>query len=317
MKTGVLVSLIVAGGLVVSGGIVTAIAFANGAFRQDKGNITKEHKIEESFKSFDIKADVSKISFKKSEDSTTKVVCVEKEKLYHKVNVKDGTLKIEQVDEYRWYEKVFWNFNQSVTIYLPEESYENLKIRNSTGDIDSEVALSLSEVDIKVSTGDINISNINVDKKIEVKTSTGDMNFKHIKSESLDLTSDTGYIKVEDAKVNTYVTSSTSTGGKSFTNVRCDSASFESSTGHTTLDDFIVTGHLSMESSTGGVTLKNSDANTLKIKTSTGSVKGNLLTDKLFRCTSRTGHVDTPPTSGPICEVETSTGDIILSVGAN
>ena len=317
MKTGVLVSLIVAGALLVTGGAITAIAFANGAFQPDKGNVTKEHTIEESFKNFDIDAGISKITFKKSEDSSTKVVCVEKEKLYHEVKVSESTLKIKQIDDYKWYEKVFWNMSQSVTIYLPLDSYENLKIRNSTGDINSAIELSLNKVDIEVSTGSIGLANVNVSNEIKVKSSTGDMNFTHITSESLDLTSDTGHIKVEDAVVNTYVTSKTSTGRKTFTKVRCESASFDSSTGSTNLDDFIATGHLSMESSTGDITFKNSDAKTLKIKTSTGDVRGNLLTDKLFRCTSKTGKVDTPPTSGEICEVESSTGDITLTVGAN
>lgn len=316
MKKAVFIPLIIAGALVITGGAITAIAFANGAFQPEAGSITKEYKIEESFKDFDIDCDISNITFKKSEGDECKVVCVEKEKLYHEVKVADGTLKIEQVDNYQWYEKFTWNFNQSVTIYLPLDSYDNLKIRNSTGNIDTDIALTLKKVDVKVSTGNINVSNLNVEGEFKLESSTGNHNLKHIKCECADLTADTGHIEVSDLTANTYVTAKTSTGHKSFKTIRCESASLESSTGHTTLDDFIATGHLSIEASTGDVKLKNSDADTLKIHTTTGHVKGNLLTDKLFRCKSKTGDVETPATSGPICEVETTTGDIYLTVGA-
>ena len=62
------------------------------------------------------------------------------------------------------------------------------------------------------------------------------------------------------------------------------------------------------------MTFLNSDANTIYIVTDTGNVKGNLLTDKQFFVSSDTGKINVPKTSGPLCDIKTDTGDIIIEI---
>ena len=62
------------------------------------------------------------------------------------------------------------------------------------------------------------------------------------------------------------------------------------------------------------MTFKDSDANTIDIEATTGNVTGNLLSDKTFDVKSNTGRVNVPETTGPICKIRTSTGDIVLTI---
>ena len=67
--------------------------------------------------------------------------------------------------------------------------------------------------------------------------------------------------------------------------------------------------------STGDVNFNRSDALEIKVKVSTGDVTGNLLSPKIFYAETTTGKKDVPKTTvGGICEITTTTGDIIINM---
>ena len=53
----------------------------------------------------------------------------------------------------------------------------------------------------------------------------------------------------------------------------------------------------------------------ITVKTSTGSVKGTLLSEKVFVPRSDTGDIDVPKTkNGGFCEITTDTGDVEIAI---
>lgn len=269
--------------LLVAGLGLFGIAFAAAGFKIDKlGSVKTEENTyapEGSFEDISIDVDTSDVKFVYAEDGKFKVVCKELTNNKHEVEIEDGTLKISNDDERKWYEKISL-FTQStkMTIYLPEREYKNLKIKASTADIDVPVdeGLSFTNVDIKVSTGDINFAG-NVSGDTKIKTSTGDVKQVGRTGGNLDI---------------------------------------EVSTGDITLKNSRTVGKLNVKTSTGDVKLDKCDAAEITIKTSTGDVKGSLLSDKLFTAKTSTGDVNVPASikDGGECSIKTSTGDIKITV---
>ena len=299
MKKGLVVLIVVGAVLLTAGGALFGVAIAKNALSTSGPLVTNNHDINESFNKINIAIDIADLEFKKAEGDQCKVVCVEKEKIYHEVKVVDDTLKIEGKDTSQWYEHIFNYANgMKVTVYLPEKTY--------------------SEVNITSSTGDIIINNPYTFTSFTIVLSTGNINLKDITSEQATITSSTGRQTLENMHVSNKLTATASTGNITLNNVTCDSdVTLETSTGKINLDNLIAANHLSVKASTGDVTFKNIDAKTIKIETDTGDVKGNILTDKLFRVDTHTGKTNYPKdTRGELCEIYTHTGDIDVTVGA-
>ena len=89
-------------------------------------------------------------------------------------------------------------------------------------------------------------------------------------------------------------------------------------TGDIYLKNVLVNDLLNITRDTGDVTFNKSDALSIKIKTSTGNVKGSLLSRKCFNVKTSTGKKQVPESfSGGICEITTSTGDVIIEIDNN
>lgn len=314
----VAIGFIIAGGvLLTTGCIVMGVAVARGLFNPDRKMVTNEHTVTETFTNIDITTTIADVEFKASEDDSCKVVCVEKEKVYHIVNVVDNTLTINLKDELVGFEKwMGYIGNFKLTVYLPNNTYQDLKIDISTGDTRID-GYNFNNVNIKSSTGDIVLKNGNITNDFKLLVSTGDIIIDNVTvTNSFDVESSTGYQTYDHLTCDCDMKLKASTGKISLNNTTCHAINIETTTGDQKYDNFVASGHLETNASTGDITFKNSDAETLHIKTSTGDVTGNLLTGKSFQTKSSTGKINVPPTTGPVCSIETSTGDIIITVGA-
>ena len=277
MKKGLIIAtVLVALGFTITGGVILGVAISQGAFKGTTETVKKEYTITEAFDSININVDVSDITFNKSEDDKVLVKVEEKERLYHTVSVVDNALTIKTVDELNYWEKMWGYNNLKLTIDLPDDAYEHLKIKDSTGYVKFTSEFTFATVDTNLTTGSLHMKNINVDDYINSESSTGSLHFE---------------------------------------SVRCASIKAKTSTGSVHFNDFIASGSMEVSTSTGSVHFLNSDADTISVKTSTGSVKGNLLSDHLFHAYSHTGTIHFPSTTGPLCEISTSTGNIDITVG--
>ena len=276
---------------------------------------TNIHKINEEFDNISIKTDTADIAFVLSDDGTCRVVCYEDAKKSHSVEVQDGTLAVNVVNNKKWYDHIGVNIDSpKITVYLPEAAYSSLVIEESTGDIEISKDFKFKSIDISLSTGNIKCYASAVEN-IKIAASTSDIYAEGISASSLDLTVSTGNVTVSSATCEGDITIGVSTGKTYLTDVACKNLTSTGSSGDISLKNVISTEKISVERSTGDVTLDRSDAAELFIMTSTGDVEGSLLTNKVFITKTDTGRIDVPNSIiGGRCEITTDTGDIKISI---
>ncbi len=330
MAKAVKIWLIIAGALVALGLIVVFIALLKGGFdpsalsnkKFETNTVTFDSKEASIVEKIDIDTQTADIVFARSESEDIRVDCYEEENQRHKVTLSGGTLSITSNDQRKnWFDYIsFFSFSTpKITVYLPQKedsapSY-TLTINESTGDIDLPDDLSFDTVDINATTGDVRCFSPIADHA-EIKLSTGDITFESPLVHSLDLTATTGDIAVSDVTCDGDININATTGDIELQNVRCRGNIFcEGSTGRTALKDTDAAGGMTLKRSTGDILFDHSDAGELFVTTTTGSVRGTLLTEKIFFAETSVGSVDVPKTtSGGRCEITTTTGSIDIRI---
>lgn len=297
MKRSTYIWLIVATALVVTGAIILGGVLCMVKWDISKLSTysyeTKEYEVEGEFDNVFINSVTADVKVVLSEESRTLVVCSELEHLGYSVTVDGGTLTVECRDTRKWYERIGIVTGESVvTVYLPAAEYGDLVVKNSTGNVEVSRELIFESVDISAGTGDVeSYASAN---NIKIKVTTGDVYMTNIAC-SGDISIDVG------------------TGDVQLTGVTCGSLASTGSTGKLSMNDLVATGSIRIERSTGDVAFENCDADSLNIKTTTGSVKGSLLSQKVFAVSDTTGKVSLPSErSGGECKITVSTGDVII-----
>ena len=274
--------LIILGTVFVVAGIALIIgALIAAGFNLSKLDIAKfetnTYDISDDFYSIDIKINEADVIFRRADDGKCSVICYENEKVKHSVTVEDGTLVISANDKRELFDRFGFSFKTpEITVYLPEGEYNSLTLRGSTGDISLTDEFTFNSVDMNTGTGDISLSALTCTGEIKTEVSTGN-------------------IRISDTV--------------------CASFNSDGSTGNVVLKNLVASGDMTIDRSTGDIKFDKCDAANINIKTSTGDVEGSLLTDKIFKTKTSTGDVNVPSDkSGGICRIETSTGDITVSV---
>ena len=216
------------------------------------------------------------------------------------------------------YAKVSDSFTASVStgnIEIEGADSKAIKVTATTGDVSVENIKDSSELSVQTNTGDIEISDIETGM-LKLESTTGDQEIENISCESLNSIADTGERAFENIKAIGEVSVLSDTGEVRFDALNAGSISIVTDTGDITLKNSLISGKASITASTGDVRIIDFDASEMKIITSTGDVTGNVLTPKIFYTHTSTGSVNVPKsTEGGLCDVETSTGDIRISIG--
>lgn len=318
MRTKTKVWLIIAVTLVLLGGILFAGVMSTLGWDFSKLSTAKyetnTYEINEAFNAVSMNTDTADIVFAVSDDEICKVVCYEQENAKHSAVVENNTLTIRVADQREWYQYIGINFSTpKITVYLPQNPYTALLIKESTGAIEMPKDFKFEDVDISLSTGDVKFF-ASVSDVLKINTSTGAIHVENISAGALDLSVSTGKVTVTgvdcgDVKINV------STGKTNMTDIRCKNLLSSGDTGDISLKNVIATEKFSIERSTGNVKLEKSDAAEIYIETDTGDVTGTLLTEKVFIAETDTGRVDVPKTTtGGKCEIETDTGNIKITI---
>ena len=97
--------------------------------------------------------------------------------------------------------------------------------------------------------------------------------------------------------------------------VECANLAGSNSSGKIYCTNVIASSDINLDNSSGGIALEACDAANLKLETTSGSIRGTLLSEKIFVADATSGSVDVPETiSGGVCEVATTSGSIRLSI---
>ena len=277
---------------------------------------TNTHTIGEDFNNITMDTDTTDILLRPSENGECKVVCYEDAKQNHSVRVENGTLTIQEEDERVWYDYINIGGSNSptITVYLPKTQYTDLSIETHTGDVNIPNNFLFNSVNISGSTCDVTCSTA-VATTLSIDISTGDIALSETTADNISLTVSTGDITMNSVAVANALTIKASTGGATLNHVSCKTFTHGSGSGDLNMTNVLATEKMHIEKSTGGTKFEHCDAGEIYIKTSTGDVEGSLLTTKDFHASTSTGSVDVPSSSeGGKCEINTSTGDIKITV---
>ena len=276
---------------------------------------TNIHKVNEEFNNISIKTDTADVAFVPSNDGMCRVVCYEDAKISHFVEVQNGTLTVNVVNNKKWYDNIGVNIDSpKITVYLPQAEYSSLVVEESTGDIEISKDFGFKSIDISLSTGNVKCY-ASATEAIKIAASTGDIYVESISASSLDITVSTGKVTVSNVICDGDIKIGVSTGKAYLSDITCKNLTSTGSTGDISLKNVISTEKIYIERSTGDITLEGSDATELFITTDTGDVKGSLLTNKMFITKTDTGRINVPNSiTGGRCEITTDTGDIKISI---
>ena len=270
---------------------------------------TESFDITEKFENISIDIDTADLDILPSDDGSCRVVAYSHKDINYYASVEAGALNIGYSDDRAWYQYIGMNESE-LTVYLPASVYATLKIDSSTGDINVSSYFNFESIDISLSTGDVEMYASATDF-VRIETSTGDIEVSDISAASLSLVVSTGDIEVENVSCSGDFYVEVTTGDAEIAGVTCGAFTSTGSTGDLEMDDVIASGKITIDRNTGCVTLDRCDASELEIETSTGSVKGVLLSEKVFITHTSTGNIDVPESiAGGKCKVTTNTGDI-------
>ncbi|HQC55187.1 MAG TPA: DUF4097 family beta strand repeat-containing protein [Clostridia bacterium] len=295
------------------GGIFLTIALVNKS--KSAAIVTNTHDVDEPFNKLNIDLATAALEITVSADDKVKVICDEKEKVYHSVSVDDNTLKIKVEDKREWHEKLLFSLKRmKVTVYLPEGAYGDLLIDSAVGNVKVADKLTFNSIMVDIATGEVEI-NSNVNQSIEVDGATGSVKINNVTARGIDISSSTGSVIFNKVNVTNNIEIDCSTGKITLTDVTCQNLTTDVSTGETKFIRTIVAEKIKAESSTGSIIFDKSDAASLDIQATTGSIKGTLLTSKIFQATSEMGSINVPnTTTGGICKLKTTVGSIDIQI---
>lgn len=278
--------------------------------------ITDTVKIEEDFRSMDIRSDTEEIRLVPTEDGTCSVRFYLPQDIQHTAVVEDETLVIKIEDKREWLDQIgSVSFDTpGITVYLPKTDYADLRIEESTGDIEIPKDFSFENVDITASTGSV-VTSASVSGTMRIALSTGDIHLEDLSAGQLELSVSTGAVQLRSVSCLGSLGIGVSTGKTTLTDVDCGSLRSTGSTGALNLTNVLAVDAVRIERSTGDVQFAACDAKELYVKTDTGDVTGSLLSSKVFLTKSDTGKIEVPQSvTGGRCEITTDTGDIRLEV---
>ena len=273
--------------------ILVVIGVVRGIYQKRTAE-TKEFQITESYNKIEIDVETYNINIHLSDKGENKAVYKDQKKNYLVLKVENETLKIEQQDNRKFYEKFFSFDGYDLDLYLTKTILELLDIESTTGNIEINKEFQFNNVQMETTTGNIDFL-AKVTNKTDIEVTTG--NIKLVDCETL------GDVEIES-----------STGNVTLENCNPNSLSVELSTGKTKLINVIVANNINIEGSTGDVIFDGIDAANIYVELSTGDVEGTILSSKFFVAKSDTGDVDVPETrDGGECRIRVSTGDIDIS----
>ena len=305
MKKATKVWLIVAGALVIAGLVMAGGALARERLKAaaEASPISAVEKesvaVEGTFEHIVIRSIGSVLIFP-SDDDQCHLEFIAGDRDKYTAEVQDGTLTIIQkavLKKKKWYEYIRFRISEEeqpgVTVYLPEKVYRTLTANSEYGDVFGHEAFAFENVDIATDTGNV-YGPFSASGMLKIKTDTGDIFLDSLSAGDVDLHVGTGDVKMTD--------------------VTCKRLHSEGSTGDMKLIGVIASDSIDIQRSTGDIRFDGCDARTLNVKTSTGDVTGSLSSGKTFIAQSDTGRIDVPATTGGICRITTSTGDIRITV---
>ena len=240
----------------------------------------------------------SSVELRPIEGNKWKVACMDKENLYHTVELIDGVLTVRQVrTERQWFDFIGIHsgfHNLSVIVYLPQNVYESLSIHSTSGSIKVQEGFVFSNASLQNTSGSI-MCNSRVEGDLDVKNTSGSIRIGGGIDGKLEVRNVSGSIEIKDATPES-VTIKNISGGIDLINVIC-------------------AGACDVENGSGSIELERCDAMSFDLKTVSGGIHASILSAKTFDCHSTSGGVKVPENgNGGTFRAKTTSGGIRVTV---
>ena len=288
MKKRIKIALIAAAALFLIGTLFLAVGFSCvGEWEDISIQAEKTYVLNESFTSIQVDTTVCDVTLVKT-DGEFRVVCPDSEKFSYTVTVEENALRIRQVDLRRWYDFIDIHLGEmKITVHLPENQYNLLRIDTDAGDIRVGEDFSFDTAEIFTDTGDVRFS-ASVSERFNASASTGDLTICAGTPEMLQVSTSTGDVTLQDMVcADSFV--KTTTGDLYISSLTCRTLDCQSNTGDKYLQNVVAEDYIKAISTTGDVELLGCDAQTITIETDTGDIIGVLLSPKEFFAQTDTG----------------------------
>ena len=287
--------------LVAVGGLMIAVAAMKGNFDiENMKGLSYEMKtfeVTEAFSDIHVEDAECSVHILCATDGKCKVICPEKQdgSIYHTVTVSDGELSVQRYDIRKWYQYIGISFGTpDVEVYLPEEEYGKLALHSTAGSIQVDDGFIFENARLESTSGSVRMYS-GVKKELTAESTSGRVTIQNAASETLAVKTSSGRIVLS--------------------HIRSGEITAKSTAGKIELTDVIAEKSLYARSISGGVALDRCDGGTIRIETTSGSVKGTILSDKIFITDSTSGSVKVPRSSaGGECEITTTSGSIAMEI---
>ena len=256
------------------------------------------------------------VEFRTTTESEWRVECMDKERVYHKVELIDGVLTIQEIDDRQWYERIglFANLRpQRMIVYLPEGAYGLLDVCVTSGDISMPLGFAFSNVTLKSTSGDISFA-ADATGAVNIKVTSGGIAVSGSIGGALEISCTSGDIAVSGSIGGALEIFGTS-GDIEIKNVTPTSITIQNTSGDIDMVDVVCSEACMIEKGSGSVNLKCCDALSFNIATTSGDIHASLLSAKTFDCHATSGDVHTPRDgNGGTFRAKSTSGDIRVTI---
>lgn len=278
----------------------------------------------------------SRVELRPIEGDKWKVACRDKENLYHTVELIDGVLTVRQIrTERQWSDfiGILNGFqNLSVIVYLPENVYESLSIHSTSGSIKVQEGLIFSNASLQNASGSV-LCDSRVSGALNVKNTSGSVKINGSVGGDLIVKNTSGSVKINSSVGGDLIVNNTSgsvdifggvngalevtngSGSIKIKNTNPTRATVKSTSGSIDLINVVCRESCTVANTSGSIELEGCDAASFDLRTVSGSIKGSILSGKVFDCHSTRGDVHTPTNGGGgIFKARSTSGSIKITI---
>ena len=287
--------------LLAVGGLMIGAAAVKGNFdivnRKGLSDEMKTFEVTEAFTDIRVEDTEGNVCILQAPDGKCRVICPEKPdgSIYYTVTVRGGELSVQRHDNRKWYQHIGVSFGpQDVEVYLPEKAYGQLTACSTSGSIRVDEGFTFENARLESTSGSVRMFSA-VKKVLTAESTSGRVTIENASPETLSAYSSSGRIMLS--------------------HIRSAEISARSTSGKIELTDVIAEKTLYARSTSGGVALEDCDGGAIRLESTSGSVKGTLLSDKIFITDSTSGSVNISRSSaGGECEITTTSGSIEIRI---
>lgn len=321
MKKFVKVSLILSLILLVAGGSLCFVALSRASFDWNKltfdvQNETYDYLVAGTVRDVRIEAKRADVQIARSSTDS----CTVRAKLASRddctAEIVDSVLTVTCTDKAHampWYKRIWRQDDVTLTVFLPDGAYNDLKISSGSGDVFVSDELSFVSVGVKTGSGDQTLY-APVSDDLKATSGSGAIAIGRMGCEKIAAVSESGDISVDSCRSDS-VSATASSGSVSLSGCTVKTMQANTSSGDVVFTNVSVSELLKVTSSSGDITFTCFKAGEMQITAKSGDVTGVLRETMLFDVRSDSGDVVLPASGGTArCTVRTGSGDVAFAL---